>query len=105
MQGRLVLTITLVWNVQSRAGRLGDTSFDIGKGAGGLVEQVLELPDGKVLICGNFTTFNEENRSYVARLNSNGSVDLSFEAHPNYWVRHMSVQKDGKIVIGGYFET
>src|SRR4051812_3976126 len=99
----LGLTLTFIWSIE--AGSLLDTSFDIGTGADGLVEQVLELPDGRVLICGNFTTFNGQNRSYVARLNHNGSVDLSFEAHPSYWVRHMSVQQDGKIVIGGYFET
>src|SRR5436305_8405674 len=81
----------------AKAGSLLDTSFDIGTGADGLVEQVLELPDGKVLICGNFTTFNGQNRSYIARLNHDGSVDLSFQAHPSYWVRHMTVQQDGKI--------
>src|SRR5436190_3976187 len=80
-------------------GALLDTSFNIGTGANGLVEQVLQLPDGKILICGNFTAFNGKDRGYVARLNNEGSVDESFNAHPGYWVRHMSVQNDGKIVI------
>jgi uncharacterized delta-60 repeat protein len=101
----LFVTLTFIWGIRGEAASLVDTSFEIGTGADGLVEQVLELPDGKVLICGNFTTFNGKDRSYIARLNSNGTVDLSFDAHPNYWVRHMAVQQDGKIVIGGYFVT
>ncbi len=84
---------------------LVDTTFAIGTGANGIVEQVLQQPDGKVLICGNFTSFNGANKGYVARLNSDGSVDTSFTAGPGYWTRHMALQPDGKIVIGGFFTT
>src|SRR5690349_648689 len=81
-----------------------DSSFNPGTGAtDGLVETVIPQPDGKVLICGNFLTVNSVQRSFVARLNHDGSVDTSFEAHPGYWVRHMALQPDGKIVIGGFF--
>lgn len=90
---------------QTFAGIL-DTTFDPGSGAGGgIVEQVLPLPNGQALVCGNFTSFNAQGKAYVARLNSNGSVDSSFTANPGYWVRNMAVQADGKIVIGGYFTT
>jgi len=83
-----------------------DTSFNPGSGAGGgIVEQVLPLSNGQILVCGNFTSFNGQAKAYMARLNSNGSVDDSFTAHPGYWVRNMAVQSDGKIVIGGYFTT
>ena len=92
-----------IFILSSRAGSL-DTSFDIGTGASGLVEQVLPLPDGRMLICGNFTSFNGKDRPYIARLNNNGSVDESFWGHPSYWVRNMTLQADGKIVIGGYFK-
>jgi len=80
-----------------------DSTFDPGTGANGIVEQALPLPDGKILICGNFTQFNGRNHAYIARLNSNGSVDETFNGQPSYWVRHMVVQSDGKIVIAGYF--
>lgn len=82
-----------------------DTTFNVGSGANGIVEQVVELLDGKVLICGNFTTFNGQNRNYIARLNADGSLDPAFNATPSYWVRHFSVQPDGKIVIGGFFTS
>lgn len=89
----------------ARAASMLDTTFSIGSGANGIVEQVQELPDGKVLICGNFTSFNGSARGYIARLNANGSVDETFNAAPSYWVRHFSVQPDGKIVIGGFFTS
>src|SRR5687767_14076553 len=74
-----------------------DMSFDPGgNDIGGLVESVLQQPDGKILICGNFTSFQGSSRAYVARLNRDGTLDASFAAHPGYWVRHMSLQPDGK---------
>jgi uncharacterized delta-60 repeat protein len=82
-----------------------DETFKIGTGADGIVEQVLQQPDGKILICGNFTTFNGQAKPYMARLNNDGTIDSSFDARPGYWTRHMALQADGKIVIGGYFTT
>jgi uncharacterized delta-60 repeat protein len=100
-----MIVLALSFAVSASFGSLLDTTFNIGTGANGLVEQVLQLPDGKVLVCGNFTSFNGRDRAYIARLNNDGSVDETFDAHPGYWVRHMCVQPDGKIFIGGYFTT
>lgn len=81
-----------------------DSSFDIGTGAqGGFIESMAIQPDGKILVCGNFTSFNGSPKRFIARLNSNGSVDTNFTADVSYWVRYMALQQDGKIVIGGYF--
>ena len=83
---------------------LVDPTFDPGTGpTNGIVETVLPQPDGKVLVCGNFTAFNGVSQGYIARLNNDGSVDPSFHAGPGYWVRHMALQSDGKIVVGGFF--
>jgi uncharacterized delta-60 repeat protein len=83
-----------------------DSSFTPGTGAsGGFVETVLRQPDGRILICGNFTSFNGASVANVARLNANGTVDTTFNASPGYWVRHMVLQPDGKIVIGGFFKS
>ncbi len=62
--------------------------------------------DGKVLIGGSFTTVNGVSRTYVARLNTDGSVDAGFvPATLNGNVYALVVQPDGKIVIGGAFTT
>lgn len=86
-----------------QSGSLLDTTFNPGAKANGIIEQVLPQPDGKILICGNFTTFNSATNSYIARLNTDGSVDTSFNSQVSYWVRTMALQPDGKIVIGGFF--
>ena len=95
---RCTFSITLFFlSVWAAIGSSLDATFDIGSGATGLVEQVLPLSNGKILICGNFTSFNGLNRAYIARLNSNGSVDQTFTGQASYWVRSMAVQPDGKI--------
>jgi hypothetical protein len=55
--------------------------------------------DGKVLVSGDFTM----PRKYVARLNSDGSLDTTFEAEPQLGVFAIAVQPDGRIWIGGDF--
>ncbi|MEO6034418.1 MAG: delta-60 repeat domain-containing protein [Verrucomicrobiota bacterium] len=81
-----------------------DPAFDIGTGAqGGFIESMAIQPDGKILVCGNFTSFNGQPKGNIARLNPDGSVDPTFTASVSYWVRYMAIQQDGKIVIGGYF--
>lgn len=101
----VVIALATLVGVYARAASSLDTSFNIGTGANGIVEQVLPMQNGKILICGNFTSFNGRARAYIARLNSDGSVDESFLAQPSYWVRNMSLQADGKIIIGGYFKS
>jgi len=72
-------------------------------------------PDGKMLVGGTFTGFNGTNRNGIARLNANGSLDLSFnpgagvaDAPSSYYgvgVKSVVMQPDGKVLIGGDFNT
>ena len=62
--------------------------------------------DGKVLIGGYFTSINGVTRNQLARLNSDGSLDVGFLnglAGPSDVVVGLAVQPDGKILVGGYF--
>jgi len=80
-----------------------DTGFNPGTGANNLVEILAQQPDGKVVLCGRFSTFNGVNRPYVARLNSDGSLDTSYTPTPDAIVIALALQGDGKAVIGGLF--
>ncbi len=82
-----------------------DTSFNPGSGANGRVNALLLQPDGKILIAGAFRAFNGVPRHQIARLNSDGTLDMSFEPGPgaNASISALRLQADGKILIGGGF--
>ncbi|WP_169336194.1 MBG domain-containing protein [Pontibacter roseus] len=84
-----------------------DASFDPGAGFNGVVYSVAVQSDGKVIVGGYFTSFNGTPRSMVARLNTNGSLDASFNngAGFNNPVLSVAVQSDGKVVVGGTFTS
>jgi uncharacterized delta-60 repeat protein len=93
-----------------------DGTFNPGSGAGGvdpayapynLVDDVTVQPDGKVIMAGAFTTMNGTGRSYVARLEANGSLDNTFDPvwnptwGPNGPVKAIALQPDGKLLVAG----
>src|SRR5688572_12795424 len=84
-----------------------DLSFLNGlPGANGPVFCVALQTNGQILIGGAFTAVNGVERNRIARLNSDGSLDLSFlnlQSGVDDWVQSIVVQSDGKILIGGYF--
>lgn len=100
---------------RNKVGRLNangslDTAFAPGGGAGTTVgffiHSVKLQADGKILIGGNFTSFNGAVRNNIARLNPNGSLDLSFAlSGTNGPVYGMEFQADGQLLIGGVFST
>lgn len=87
-----------------------DTTFDVGSGADSLVSCLAVLPDGRVLIGGQFRSINGFARTGIARLFADGTVDPAF--NPNnglggidQGVTCFSVQADGSILIGGRFSS
>lgn len=100
--------------VQYRIARLNsdgslDPAFDSGSGPVGWVYSMALQPDGKILIGGDFMSYDGTPRNRVARLNSDGSLDLSFNPGTGVagtiqqyiGVSAIAVQPDGKILIGG----
>ncbi|MFN3875255.1 MAG: delta-60 repeat domain-containing protein, partial [Flavobacteriales bacterium] len=67
----------------------------------GLVVQ----PDGKVVCVGDFTSYDGTGRNRIARLDSDGTLDASFNpgTGANFLVTSVALQSDGKLLIGGYF--
>ncbi len=82
-----------------------DTTFNPGLGANGTIWALALQSDGKMIVGGEFTTFNVSTRHYVARLNTNGVEDVTFDpgTGPNDKVYAVAVQSDGKVIIGGAF--
>ena len=76
-------------------------------GANDTIYAMALQPDGKIIIGGNFTSFNGANRYHIARLNSNGSVDTNFKPGigVNGPVYALALQANGQIVIGGNFTS
>ncbi|PYI80634.1 MAG: hypothetical protein DME26_21160, partial [Verrucomicrobia bacterium] len=70
-----------------------------------IVSSVALQADGKIVIGGGFTTVWGTARNGIARLNTDGTVDLGFDAHPNGIVSCVAMQADGKIIIGGEFSS
>lgn len=69
----------------------------------GAVTQIVAQPDGKLILCGTFTTILSTTRNYLARLNADLSLDTSFNPNPTDVVLSISLQSDNKILIGGDF--
>ena len=61
--------------------------------------------DGKILIAGSFTNVSGTARNHIARLNTDGTLDLRFDPNANQEVNCVSVQTDGKIVVAGSTDT
>lgn len=84
-----------------------DTTFNPGTGANGIIRTISIQSDGKIIIGGDFTTYNGTPTNYFARLNADGTLDTAFNigTGPNGLVRSISIQSDGKIIIGGDFTS
>ena len=82
-----------------------DPSFAVGPGANDVVYEIVVQPDGRLLVGGQFTSFNGTARNRLVRLNPDGSTDTSF-ANPSYTgfsVRSIALQPDGKVLVAGAF--
>ncbi|MFN6946381.1 MAG: T9SS type A sorting domain-containing protein [Cytophagaceae bacterium] len=84
-----------------------DTSFDPGTGISAGVESIAIQSDGKILIGGTFTSYNGTERNRIARLNANGTVDLSFNPNSGFdnTVKSITILDDDKVIIGGHFTS
>jgi len=83
-----------------------DASFNIGTGFNSYVNDILIQPDGKIIVAGNFTSFNNATANYLIRLNSDGTRDNTFTTGNIGFdgeVFSIALQPDNKIVAGGAF--
>jgi len=86
-----------------------DPTFDPGTGANGAINLLALQPDGKILIAGPFTIVGGTTRKGVARLNSDGKLDPSFDAGTGIgssgMINDLQVDLSGKAVLAGGFDS
>ncbi|TDO98370.1 putative delta-60 repeat protein [Flavobacterium sp. 245] len=83
-----------------------DPDFNFGQvGANNLIKAAVLQPDGKIVIGGNFTKYNETMINRIVRILPNGAVDPSFNVTSgcNSQVYAMAIQPDEKIIVAGGF--
>lgn len=84
-----------------------DTTFDVGTGFNFKVLSLAIQSDGKIVVGGEFNKFNGSTTNRIARLNTDGSIDTTFNLGIGFshFVRTISIQNDSKIIVGGDFIT
>ena len=85
--------------------------FNIGTGSNGLIlfDCIKIQTDGKILVGGGFSSFNGNSRNGLIRLNSDGTEDTSFYTNLGTgfigFIYTICLQSDGKILVGGTFNS
>ena len=84
-----------------------DETFAPGTGFNAPVRSIAVRPDGKILVGGDFSSFNGKFAYRVALLNSDGSLDETTDlASPEHnSVSWVGVLPDGRMLIAGNFRT
>lgn len=67
------------------------------------INSILVQPDGKILVGGSFIKVGGQNRGYLVRFNTDGSLDSAFNPIVNERVSAIVLQANNKILIGGSF--
>jgi len=96
-------------------GSTQDTAYNANLGtgipAGAAAQVIVAQSDDKVIIGGNFVSFNGNGVSSLVRLNANGTEDTTFTANlgtgfsAGITITSIHIQADGKILVGGNFSS
>jgi uncharacterized delta-60 repeat protein len=82
-----------------------DSTFNIGSGFSSSVLSLQIQPDGKILAAGFFISYNGTSSGYIVRLNTDGSIDNTFNIGTGFngYIFNIKLDSDGKIIAGGDF--
>ncbi len=77
-----------------------DNTFITGSGFNSVVECTFIQPDGKILVGGNFLSYNGSSVNRLIRLNTDGSLDTSFNSNISFRVYAVAMDQNGFIYAG-----
>jgi uncharacterized delta-60 repeat protein len=80
-----------------------DTSFNPGTGTNGNVYAIAAQADGKIIIGGDFTSYNNQAVQNIVRVHADGSIDASYTPTVNGIVYSLELQNDNKLIVGGSY--
>jgi len=78
-------------------------NFDFRPNPNGPVRCVVVQTNDQILIGGDFSTVGGVPRNHIARLNPDGTLDLTFDPGADQPVVALVLQPDGRILLGGLF--
>lgn len=99
----LFLAGVLPWLAAGGAGAQSPSPDSFSPNASSNVFCIATQPDGKILIGGAFKDLSGHPARHLARLNPDGSPDLSLDADADGSVFAIAIQSDGGILVGGFF--
>ena len=92
-----------------------DDTFFVGSGPSSYGEGNFDIrsqQDGKIIVVGSFSQFNDTDVNGIVRLNLDGTIDSDFDVGTGMEVnsgfallRTLTIQSDGKIVLAGNFDS
>jgi uncharacterized delta-60 repeat protein len=82
-----------------------DPDFNVKAQPNNALNSIALAADGKFILGGNFNYIGSSQCHYVARLNSDGSLDASFDSSygPNLYVYAVAVDANDRLILGGSF--
>ena len=78
-----------------------------------MLHDIVFQKDGKALIGGRFSSYNGYPANSLVRINPDGTIDPSFDTKVGFgiffkeypYVKAIGLQPDGKVIIGGLFDS
>jgi uncharacterized delta-60 repeat protein len=84
-----------------------DSSFDPKSLFNAPILNFERLADGRIMVAGAFTAAGASKQNYLVRLQTDGSIDATFDSGlgPNDWTAILGIEPNGWIVIAGLFDS
>lgn len=77
---------------------------DFNPGLNGELQTAISIPDGRVLVAGNFLVLGESTQRGLVLLQTNGLLDFTFSGPPGGSVITLAPLQDGTVLAGGIFQ-